>query len=83
MCKASVEKNAICYRAIGSNGELGSVEQLQTQRVVPRMSVPQIAKVANQLLFVWTDKGEDQYQINSKFVSLDSVNGSIRLTHNR
>ena len=82
LCKASPQSNAICYRAINSSGELGSIQQLETRSVLPRMSVPQLALVDRQLLFVWTDKADDQNQIRSKFVSLDSIIDSLSVARN-
>jgi hypothetical protein len=73
LCKAPEQKNAICYRALNEDGELGTVRRLETQGVVPRMSVPQLANIDGQLLFVWTDKVDDQLQIKSRFVALDPI----------
>jgi hypothetical protein len=72
ICKGSAEGNAICYREVDKDGTLGALRQLETQGVVSRMSVPQLAKVDEQLLFVWTDRVDDQFQINSRFVALDA-----------
>jgi hypothetical protein len=83
LCKASSQSNAICYRAIDSTGKLGSVQQLETRGVVPRMSVPQLALVDRQLLFVWTDKVDDEYQISSQFISVHSINDGFRLAQSR
>jgi len=83
LCKASPQSNTICYRAVDSNGELGSIQQLETQGVVQRMSVPQLAMVDHQLLFVWTDKVDDQYQVKSKFVSPGSSSDSLNDAQNR
>jgi len=83
LCKASPQSNAICYRAIDSAGKLGSVQRLETRGVMPRMSVPQLALVDRQLLFVWTDKTDDEYQIRSKFVSALSLIDSFRVAQLR
>ena len=66
-------KIAICYRAVNENGEIGSLRQLETRGAVARISVPQLAKIDDQLLFVWTDKIDDQFQISSRRVPLDSI----------
>ena len=83
LCKASSQSNAICYRAIDSAGKLGTVEHLETRGVVPRMSVPQLAFVDRQLLFVWTDKADDEYQISSQFISVHSVSDGFSLAQSR
>ena len=83
LCKASPQNNTICFRAVDSDGALGTIQQLETQGVVPRMSVPQLAMVDGRLLFVWTDKVNDQNQINSKFVSLDSISDRLNVARNR
>ena len=67
------QKSAICSRALNEDGELGTVRRLETQGVMPRMSVPQLANIDGQLLFVWTDKVDDQLQIKSRFVALDPI----------
>lgn len=71
ICKGSAESNAICYKQVDKDGTLGALRQLETQGVVSRISVPQLANIGEQLLFVWTDRVDDQFQISSKFVSLD------------
>jgi hypothetical protein len=45
--------------------------------------VPQLAKVDDQLLFVWTDRVDDQFRIGSKFVSIDSIADPLSLAQNR
>jgi len=70
VCKASPERNAICYQEVNADGSLGSLNFLETQGGVARMSVPQLAKVDDDLLFVWTDKVDEQSQIKSAVVRL-------------
>ena len=73
ICKSSDDRNAICYQKASANGTLGDLHQLKTRGVVARMSVPQLALVDGQLLFVWTDRVDEQFQINSESVSLRSL----------
>jgi len=69
ICKESSERNAICYQKVGSDGTLGTLHQLETNGLVERMSVPQIGNIEGNLLFVWTDKVDDQFQINKTFLA--------------
>jgi hypothetical protein len=83
ICKGAAGRNAICYQEVNENGTLGALNQLETHGVVARMSVPQLAKVDDQLLFVWTDRVDDQFRISSKFVSIDSIADPLNLAQNR
>jgi len=83
LCKVPGKQNAICYRTIQDNGELGPVQHIQTHGVVSRMSVPQLAKKDDQLLFVWTEKIDDQFQIYSATVALPASNESQRVARLR
>jgi hypothetical protein len=70
ICKTSSKSNAICYRDVNADGSLGTLNYLETQGVVARMSVPQLAKTGEQLLFVWTEKVDEQSLIRSTQVAL-------------
>lgn len=70
ICKTSSERNAICYQEVNAEGSLGALKSLETQGVVARMSVPQLANVDDALFFVWTDKADQQSVIKSAFVPL-------------
>ena len=71
ICKTSSERNAICYQEVNAGGNLGALNSLETPGVVARMSVPQLAKVDGNLLFVWTDKVDEQPMIKSAVVQLN------------
>jgi len=73
ICKAADKRSTICYQNVAADGTLGELHQLTTQGVVARMSVPQLALIDDQLLFVWTDRVDKQFQINSKQVPLRSL----------
>jgi len=84
ICKGGpAGRNAICYQQVKEDGTLGALNRLETQGVVARMSVPQLAKVDDQLLFVWTDRVDDQFRISSKFVSIASISDQLSLAQNR
>lgn len=70
ICKTSSDRNAICYQDVNADGHLGELKSLETHGVVARMSVPQLAKVDDNLLFVWTDKVNEQAVIKSAVVLL-------------
>ena len=70
ICKASSERNAICYQKVDADGTLGALHQLESDGLVARMSVPQIGNVGGDLLFVWTDTVDDQFRINKKSVEV-------------
>ena len=53
------------------DGKLGTLKSLETQGVVARMSVPQLAKLDDHLLFVWTEKVAEQSFIRSTVVPLN------------
>lgn len=73
LCKDPAEKNAICFRSVNQNGEIGLLQRLLTPGAVARISVPQLGKIDDQLLFVWTDKLDDQSRINSRRIPLNSI----------
>ena len=83
LCKIPGKNNAICYRTIQDNGESGPVQHIQTRGVVSRMSVPQLARKDDQLLFVWTEKIDDQFKIYSATVALPATTESQRVARLR
>jgi hypothetical protein len=70
ICKTGSEKSGICYQEVNTDGSVGILSSLETKGVVARMSVPQLANVDDGLLFVWTEKTDEQSFIRSAFVQL-------------
>jgi hypothetical protein len=71
ICKTSSKHSTICYQEVDMDGKLSTLKSLETQGVVARMSVPQLAKLDDHLLFVWTEKVEEQSFIRSTVVPLN------------
>lgn len=77
LCNGASQKNAICYRAVHATGEIGPLHELATPDTVARISVPQLAKIDDRLLFVWTAKTDDRYQISRRSVLADSIYAAV------
>lgn len=83
LCKGASENNAICYRAVSRNGEIGPLQELATPNTVSRISIPQLARIDNHLLFVWTGKTDDQYQISKRSVLVESIYAADTMSASR
>ena len=53
----------VCYRRVSKDGPSGAVRRLPTDTMTSRMSVPQIAMLRGELVFVWTENAADGYHI--------------------
>lgn len=73
LCKSVDGANSICYRSVGSGGQVGKIRHLPTPTTLTRMSVPQIARLDTNLMFVWTERIEDIYYVSSARVPIESV----------
>ena len=76
LCKADDRQNSICYRTIKKEGNVGPIQMLQTGGIPARMSVPQLATICEQVLFVWTEKIDDGYQIKGMRVPFNALDAS-------
>lgn len=83
LCNGASDNYAICYRAVHQDGEIDPLHELATPGTVARMSIPQLAKIDDRLLFVWTGKNDDQYQISWRSVLASSIYTTDQITVNR
>ena len=63
LCRADDQTHRVCYRTVSADGTVGQRHQLETSGIPGRVSVPQIARIGDRLLFVWTERDGDDYVI--------------------
>ena len=73
MCKPDGEQTSICYRRVDRDGSTGPLQSLQTDDLMARMSVPQIARLGDELIFVWSERQGGMNRIRMTSRSIASV----------
>ena len=63
LCRVDNGDGHVCYRRVSKDGPSGAVRRLPTDTMTSRMSVPQIAMLRGELVFVWTENAADGYHI--------------------